>query len=672
MREVTIAASRGVIYDRNGTKLAISLSADSISANPAVVKTSEQAESTAIFLSSVLGIDQDTVYKKITADRSFQWVKRKATFEQAQKIREADLPGIDIVEETMRFYPKETLAAHILGAAGIDNQGIDGIELTMESTLAGQRGSILTEYDAHNNEIPQAMREYNPPTDGNSIVLTIDETIQYFCERELDKVMSAENPPKGASVIIMKPDTGEILAMANRPTFDPNNYSQYESSAVRNKAVSDVYEPGSTFKILLLSASLEEKITYPEDRFYCPGYIMIGKMRLKCWRSYNPHGSETLEEVVQNSCNPGFVTLEQRLEAKEQGLYYKYLKAYGIGSKTGIELPGEASGIMVPEKDLIPYTLATIAIGQSVCVTPLQLVTAVSGVANGGTLMKPQIIRQVLDKEGNIVQDFAPEIVRRVVSEDTAATVRDLLEKVVAKGTGRRAYIEGYRVGGKTGTAQKVSENGGYLKNKYIVSFIGMAPVDDPELVCLVVIDEPAEANAGGGLTAAPVFKAIMEDSLRYLGVVSQQAHFDESIAAEDSTVKYVIVPDVSNLTAEAAAKVLRIAGLNSQVAQEGQVVTSQTPAAFSHVENGSTVLLRLGSSTAESDTVIVPDLTGLRVREVAELLSAMGLKSKSTGAGVAMEQFPIPGTKAHKSDIVSVSYGIVDETVTDETVSEP
>ncbi len=662
MREVTIAASRGVIYDRNGSKLAISLSAESISANPAVVKTSGEAESTAIFLASVLGMAEDKVYDLITADRSFQWVKRKADFEQAQKIREADLPGIEIIEETMRFYPKEMLACHILGGAGVDNQGLDGIELTQEEILAGTPGSLVTEYDAHNNAIPQAQREYTPPSDGKSLVLTIDETIQYFCERELDKIMASETPPKGGTIIVMDPNTCEILAMANRPGFDPNKYGEYDSTVLRNKAVTDVYEPGSTFKILLTAAALEEGVTSLNDHFYCPGYIMIGKMKLKCWRSYNPHGSETLEEIVQNSCNPGFVTLAQRLEAKQEGLYYDYIKAFGIGQPTGIELPGEASGIMVPEEDLIPYTLGAIAIGQSISVTPLQLITAVSAVANGGTLMEPQIVRQVLDQDGNVVQDFEPKIVRRVVSEETATTVRDILEKVVAKGTGRNAYIEGYRVGGKTGTAQKVAESGGYMKDKYIVSFMGMAPTNDPRLVCLVVIDEPQEANAGGGVTAAPIFKAVMEDSLRYLGVVSQQAHVEGEGADDEAASKYVAVPDVTNLTQEEATKVLRIAGLNAEVADEGTVVTSQTPAAFSRVENGTTVALHFGSAGQEEGYVIVPDLTGMRVREVAELLSAMGLKSKTSGAGTVKEQFPIPGTKAKKGDIVTVTFGVATE----------
>ncbi len=335
--------------------------------------------------------------------------------------------------------------------------------------------------------------------------------------------MEQENPPKGACILVMDPNTGEILADAVTPGFDPNQYTSYDSSVVRNTSISNLYEPGSTFKILLTAAALEEDVTYLGDRFYDPGYIIIGKERIRCWRYYNPHGSQTLEEIVQNSCNPGFVTLMQRLEAKEEGLYYKYIRGFWLWPKDrGADLPGEAAGIMVPEENLTPHTLGTIAIGQSISVTPLQMVTAVSAVANGGTLLKPQIVRQVLDQEGNVIKDFQVEEVRRVVSEETSDTVCNILEQVVAQGTGRNAYVEGYRVGGKTGTAQKVSESGGYLKDRFIVSFMGLAPTNDPQLVMLVVVDEPQEYNAGGGVTAAPIFKAVMEDCLHYLGIPSK------------------------------------------------------------------------------------------------------------------------------------------------------
>ena len=341
------------------------------------------------------------------------------------------------------------------------------------------------------------------------------------------------------------------MAMANRPAYDPNDYQSSDSSSLRNMLVSDSYEPGSTFKIITASTALEEGVVTPSDQFYDPGYIMVGKERINCWRSYNPHGSETFAEGVQNSCNPVFVEVGLRIENKEKGLFYKYINAFGYGQTTGIELSGEASGIMIPEENLKQINIATISIGQGIAVTPIQMVTAVSAVANGGTLLTPQLVRQVKDKDGNIIQDFEVKEVRRVISEETSKTVCELLESVVAEGTGSRAYIPGYRVGGKTGTAQKAGV-GGYLAGKYVASFIGMAPVNDPQLVALVVIDEPQGYPYQGGQIAAPVFKAVVEDTLHYMGVVSQFSDEEEK-AAEEESKNTVNVPDVVNLPLDEA-----------------------------------------------------------------------------------------------------------------------
>ncbi|MEG1501713.1 MAG: penicillin-binding transpeptidase domain-containing protein, partial [Clostridiales bacterium] len=349
--------------------------------------------------------------------------------------------------------------------------------------LSGKAGSIVGEFDSLNREIPQADSVFNPPVDGNDLVLTIDENIQFFCERELDKVMAGEHPPKGASVIMMNPKTGEILAMANRPAYDPNERQKYQSSDFRNFLVNDAYEPGSTFKIITSAVALEEDVVTPESRFYDPGYKIVGSAKINCWRSYNPHGSQSFREVMQNSCNPCFVETGLRIEEKEKGLFYKYIKAFGYGQPTGICLSGESAGLMIKEENLLPVNIGTISIGQGISVTPLQMVSAVSAVVNGGTLLKPQLIRQVKDKDGNIVQDFAPQEVRRVISKETSKTVCSMLESVVTEGTAWRAYVPGYRVGGKTGTAQKPGK-GGYLPDKYVVSFLGVVPMDDPQLVC--------------------------------------------------------------------------------------------------------------------------------------------------------------------------------------------
>ena len=663
MREVPIVAKRGTIYDRNQRKLAVSISADSIYALPPEVNYSGKAEEIAKQLAPILEMPEEKLLEKITAPRSFEWLKRKVDFEKAQEIRKLDLPGIKVVEESQRFYPKDTLAAHILGFAGVDNQGLEGIEITRDTDLKGVPGNILVEYDARGRELPQAVHKYNPPVDGHSLVLTIDETIQYFAERELDKVMAGPSQPKGATIIIMQPKTGEILALANRPGYDSNKYGEYDPKTWRNSAVSNTYEPGSTFKIITTAAALEEGVVTPEDRFYDPGFYEIGGHRIKCWRSYNPHGSQSFREVMQNSCNPGFVEVGLKLENKEKGVFYKYIRAFGFGTKTGVDLPGEALGIMIKEEDLKPINIATISIGQAIAVTPIQLITAVSAVANGGMLMEPQIVRQVIDAEGNVVQDFAPKPVRRVISEKTAEIERDLLESVVSQGTGRNAYIPGYRVGGKTGTAQKAGP-GGYQQGKYVASFIGMAPINDPEIVALIIIDEPQGYPYQGGQIAAPVFKAVAEDTLRYLGVVSQYTYGEEKTQGLKVEPKLISVPEVVNLSPDEAAKVLKLEGFKVQIKGEGRVVTSQTPAGMARVEAGTEVLINLGNpdQSVAPDTVTVPDLTGKRIREVAELLSAMGLKLNPDGHGKVVRQEPIPGSKIQAGQEVKVYFSEEEE----------
>lgn len=659
IRETPVAANRGDILDRNGNKLAVSISADSVAVSPPEI-SAEKEEEIAKFLSETLELDYDTVYKKVTSGRSFEWIKRKVSFDVSEKIKEKDFKGVSIVQETQRFYPEGQLAANVLGFAGVDNQGLDGIEVAMDDVLKGKDGSTVAEYDAKSREIPQAVHRYNSPVDGYNVSLTIDETIQYFCERELDALMAQENKPKGVTAVVMRPKTGEILAMASRPTYDPNNYGQYETTDYRNKAVSDSYEPGSTFKILVSAAALEEGVVTPEERFYDPGYIKVGSNRIRCWRHYRPHGSQSFTEVVQNSCNPGFVEIGLRLEKKSEGLLYKYLKAFGIGSATGISLPGEASGLMTKQEDLRDINIATISIGQGIAVTPLQLVTAVSAVANGGVLMEPQIVREVTDKDGNVITPFTPKEVRRVVSKQTADTMCQILETVVSQGTGRKGYVEGYRVGGKTGTAQKAGK-GGYMDGKYVASFIGLAPVNDPELVILVAVDEPSGGAYQGGQVAGPIFQKIMEDSLHYLGVPSQQNennNLNSKDNSKDDVAKQVIVPDVVNLPQEEAEKVLKIAGLKTSTEGSGAVVVKQTPAGFSKVDQGTKVVLRLGNAVeGQEGFVTIPDLTGKRLHDAADLLAAMGLTMQSEGSGLATEQNPIPGTKVKSGTSVKIIF---------------
>ncbi|MDR2712020.1 MAG: stage V sporulation protein D [Clostridiales bacterium] len=656
-RDIVVAAKRGEISDRNGKTLAVSITSDSVSANPVQVKNSGKSQEIAGFLAHILDMDEETVLKKITANSSYVWVKRKIDFETAVIIRQQNLPGIRIESETKRSYPKGMLAAHILGFAGIDNQGLEGLEKARDDDLKGISGSISGEFDAKGQPIPFGQQVYVQPQNGYNMVLTIDENIQYFCERELDQLLNGEAPPKRASILIMNPKTGEILAMANRPAYDPNNYNDFEQALYRNALVTDVYEPGSTFKIITTSTALQEGVVSLEEGFYDPGYITVGKHRIKCWRSYNPHGSQSFAEVVQNSCNPGFVEVGLRIENKKKGLFYEYIRNFGFGQPTGIELYGEGKGLMIKEEKLMNIDIATMSIGQSIAVTPLQMVAAVSAVANGGTLLKPQIVREIRDDDNNVVQAFAPQEVRRVITEETAATVRDVLERVVTKGTGSRAYIPGMRVAGKTGTAQK-AEGGRYAEGKYVASFIGLAPANDPQIVALVIIDEPGGYPYQGGQVAAPVFQVIVSDVLRYLGVVPQSTGDLRQDVEEDGTVKEIVVPDVVNLSLADAEKALLLCGLEAQISGNGSVVNSQVPAGLSRVKAGTAVLLNAGSSTVSNGVITVPDLTGKRQKEVAELLGAMGLKLSSNGSGgIANEQDPLPGVQVMPGQSVQVNF---------------
>lgn len=654
MREVPVEAGRGTIYDRNGNILAVSVSVDSVYASPTEID-SDEAPAIAATLSEILGLDRETVLGKLTSGRAFEWIKRKVDEESACQVKNAGLTGIGLTTETKRSYPNEILACHALGFVGIDNQGLEGLEAMADETLTGADGYILAQYDSHGQEIAGSNQTYVEPTSGDSLVLTIDENIQYFCERELDALMSGSVNPKGATAIVMDPNTGEILALAVRPGYDPNHYSDYEAALWRNTAVSDFYEPGSSAKIMTISAALEEGVVDENDTFYDPGYIMVGKVRIRCW-ARTPHGSETFVEVAENSCNPAFVQVGQRIDASDPRTFYRYLKSFGIGQLTGISLPGESAGSLqrLDEADEVnAVDVANMYIGQGYGLTPIQLISAVSAAVNGGVLREPQLVKAVLDSDGNITEETEPKEVRRVISEETSKRVCNILESVVANGTGNKAYIEGYRVGGKTGTAQKFVD-GTYSSSKYVASFIGAAPMDDPEIVCLVVIDEPGSYPIYGGTIAAPVCKRIMEDTLVYLGVEPEVSEADEKEEETEKT-KIVMVPSVTGLSAEEAASLLQEANLKTRVEGNGDKVVAQTPAVLEEVAEGSTVVITLGGSKETS--VILPDFTGKRLLEAGLIADALGLVFVYEGSGEAVSQQPAAGSAVQRGDVVTVTF---------------
>jgi len=641
MRGIKVESKRGTIFDRNGEMLALSVSADSVYAIPSEIK---QPEETARVLAPILDISYDELLKKLTKQQFHVYLQPKITAAAAKQIRELKLPGIGLEEKSQRYYPFGTLASHVLGFAGADNQGLYGVEVTYEAYLRGKPGRIVVEYDARGQEIPGALHKYIPPVDGENLVLTLDRTIQHLAERELEKAVSV-NLAKRGMIIVMDVATGGILAMATKPDFDPNHPFDYAQELWRNAAVSDTYEPGSTFKVITLTAALEEGVASLNDRFYCPGSIKIPGSSIRCTRA---HGSQSLAEIVQNSCNVGFVTLGLRLG---QERLYKYLDLFSFGHKTGVDFPGEATGIVIPASRVKNVDLARIAFGQAISITPLQLVAAISAVANNGLYNEPHLAKELTDVEGNVLISFEPAPVRRVASERTAELVRQMMENVVNKGTGRNAHIEGYRVAGKTGTAQKVIA-GRYAPGKYYASFLGFAPADRPRIAALVVIDEPGGASYYGGQIAAPVFQAVVGAALEYLGEPRQNA--GGSGQSSGST----IVPDVRFLTAAAATSRLREAGLHSRLEGTGETVVRQVPEAGAGVAVESTVLLYLGSQANDDEAMLtVPSITGRTVEESTECLTAYGLKIETVGTGKAVAQEPAAGTFAPVGTIVTVTF---------------
>ncbi len=603
-RGVPVAPKRGNIEDRQGNVLATSVSSETVYAIPAEVRQSGRTVEIAQKLSRFLGKSVDEITQRITKRSALEYVQKRVSPEVAQTVRALNLPGVGITEDSQRYYPNGPLASHIIGFAGIDSQGLEGIELTRDSELKGTPGSVEVEFSANGTELPEANRLYFAPKSGDTVRLTIDKNIQAFAERELQKLMSGQGEnmngqsPKTASILVMDPNTGEMLALATLPSFDPNHYQDFDQATRRNIAIQNGYEPGSTFKIVTLAAALEEKKIKPEEHYFDRGFYTVLGKNVRCWKA-GGHGDQTFVQVAENSCNPGFVEMGQRLGIDA---FYKYLRDFGFGQKTGIEMSGEALGILANKKRATALDLATMSIGQTNNVTAIQLLSAVAAVANGGTLLKPQLVKEIISPSGKVVVPFKKEAVRRVISESTSKLEREILESVVTNGTGRRAFLPGYRVAGKTGTAQKVA-NGAYIQGDYVASFAAFAPADHPKLAILAVIDG---VPFYGGAVAAPVVQAVMLDSLKYLGL---KPSLDAPLTPSKPlpglefppVKKAATVPSVLGLPLAQAEKSLTQAGFKVMTEGTGVNVVDQIPHGDATVEAGSTVLLYLGQEAGMS-----------------------------------------------------------------------
>ncbi len=665
-----VTSKRGIIYDRNGKVLAQSVSVQTVTASPAEVKKSKKAAKTAKKLAELLNMDADEIEKKITKNSMYEIVARKIDNSTAEKIRKAGLKGIYLIEDSKRTYPYGSLASHVVGFVGTDNQGLAGTEMVYDKYLKGMPGRMISAKSASGTEMPYKYEKYINPENGSNLVLTIDEVIQHFVEEELKQAVADYDVENGAACIIMNAKTGEILAMATQPDFDLNQpfeltedmqkqleglsgderkteYNKLLNKLWRNKAVVDGYEPGSTFKPFTGAMALEENLVGQNEHFLCTGAVHVGGHTIHCWKTAG-HGSLTFREGFENSCNPVFMALGARVGAKN---FYKYFKKFGFTETTGFDLPGEASGTFHSMDRFNDAEIATSSFGQSFIVTPLQLITAYTAITNGGTMVRPHVAKELVDDDGNVIKSFDTQVIRQAISKETADTIRDILEGVVSNGTAKNAYIKGFRLGGKTGTSEKTPRGSG----KYIASFVGFAPANDPEIIGLVMLDEPMGGSYMGGQIAAPTFKKIFDEVLRYMGVEPQ--YTEEEAQTLDKTV-----PNVVGLEKSAIPKAFAESGLKYNIIGSGKAVVSQVPKGGATLPEGSTVALY---TEEDSQTeVTVPNVCSYTATDANILLTNAGLNMKvsgatDTGQGAAVvgSQSPEAGSRVKRGSVVTVEF---------------
>ena len=603
---------RGTIYDATGEKiLAVSASVESITINPVNI-SSENKEKVARKLSELFELDYEKVLKKVSKRSSIETIAKKVDKSKTDELRiwldeNNIITGVNIDVDTKRYYPYNSLAAQIIGFCGSDNQGLMGIEAKYDSELKGQNGSIVKLTDAKGGNLDDEGEEYVKAINGNDLILSIDATIQGIAEKYLEEACIDNVCTDGGNIVIMDPNNGDILAMAGYPTYNLNdpyvpmdsevsanwdNLSKEEKTAEqqkmwRNKAISDAYEPGSTFKLITSSASLEEKITDTDNsgEFCCTGSITISGVTIKCWRYYRPHGSESLRQALMNSCNPVFIGLGQKLGVKT---YYSYLNKFGFLRKTGIDLQGEGGSIFLAEEKVGPVELGTIAFGQRFEVTPIQMITAVSSIANGGTYVVPRVVKGIVNSQTGEVKNIEPQKKETVISKETSEKVLSMMQSVVAEGTGKNAQVKGYSIGGKTGTSED-----GVNTGKYVTSFVGVAPISNPKLVILITLYNPTgEGGHQGGGVAAPIASQVLGEVLPYLEVKKDNE-------TEEDVKNKVAVPNLEGMTIGEAKKVLKDLNLNLEYNEENteneeeRIITEQVPVSGVEVLEESSIIVK-------------------------------------------------------------------------------
>lgn len=651
--EVSIDARRGRILDRNGVELAVSANVyridfDLNSVRQYLKNNSLTNADIAGKIADAVAMEESKVMEKLEtklasgANAGSATLIRRIEKEAADKVNNLNIDGVIVSPDTKRYYPKGEFLAHVLGSTNVDGQGLTGVELQYNEHLSGVPGVRISEIERNEENLSYTISNFTEPIDGKDVTLTIDSKIQAIAEKVAEKGL-VDNQAKRVSIMVMNPNNGEILAMVNKPDFDPNNpFDGFEDFSGetdgeklqkmwRNSLVNDTFEPGSIFKVVTMVTALEEGIASESDTFECGGSLQVGSHTIKCWKT-SGHGSQILPQILQNSCNVGFMKLGEKIGKETLN---EYIKELGFGKTTGIDLPGEASGIVKKTENITESDLATISFGQTNTVTAIQYMQAFNALANGGSLIQPHIMKEVShynsDDTKVIDETYEPVISKNVLSDKSTATLRDYLERTVNEGGSNKSYIEGYHIGGKTGTAQKVnSVTGGYESGKYISSMAAMAPVDSPEITAFVSIDEPSNGAYYAGVVTAPLMKILLTDIFNYM-----DSEFSEDYNA---VVRDVLIPEIRGKSIEEAKKILKDVNLEYNIEGSGEIVTNTQPYPGYTVKEGTKITIYTGDAV-DNNKVSMPDLTGLSVTSAKDILDDLGIKYSLEGDGFVIDQ---------------------------------
>ena len=651
--EVSIDARRGRILDRNGVELAVSANVyridfDLNSVRQYLKNNSLTNADIAGKIADAVAMEESKVMEKLEtklasgANAGSATLIRRIEKEAADKVNNLNIDGVIVSPDTKRYYPKGEFLAHVLGSTNVDGQGLTGVELQYNEHLSGVPGVRISEIERNEENLSYTISNFTEPIDGKDVTLTIDSKIQAIAEKVAEKGL-IDNQAKRVSIMVMNPNNGEILAMVNKPDFDPNNpFDGFEDFSGetdgeklqkmwRNSLVNDTFEPGSIFKVVTMVTALEEGIASESDTFECGGSLQVGSHTIKCWKT-SGHGSQILPQILQNSCNVGFMKLGEKIGKETLN---EYIKKLGFGKTTGIDLPGEASGIVKKTENITESDLATISFGQTNTVTAIQYMQAFNALANGGSLIQPHIMKEVShynsDDTKVIDETYEPVISKNVLSDKSTATLRDYLERTVNEGGSNKSYIEGYHIGGKTGTAQKVnSVTGGYESGKYISSMAAMAPVDSPEITAFVSIDEPSNGAYYAGVVTAPLMKILLTDIFNYM-----DSEFSEDYNA---VVRDVLIPEIRGKSIEEAKKILKDVNLEYNIEGSGEIVTNTQPYPGYTVKEGTKITIYTGDAV-DNNKVSMPDLTGLSVTSAKDILDDLGIKYSLEGDGFVIDQ---------------------------------